>query len=64
MKNVSEEVVEEDAPTEEVVEDVVEEVNPVKKDKLTSFIETLTSDEVNRFTSSYLKHIRITKDYI
>ena len=45
-ENVSEEVVEEDAPTEEVVEDIVEEVNPVKKDKLTSFIETLTSDEV------------------
>ena len=40
---------------ENVNEEVVEEVKPVKKDKLTSFIETLTSDEVTSLHQAILE---------
>lgn len=40
---------------ENVNEEVVEEVKPVKKDKLTSFIETLTSDEVTSLQQAILE---------
>lgn len=40
---------------ENVSEEVVEEVKPVKKDKLTSFIETLTSDEVTSLHQAILE---------
>lgn len=40
---------------ENVSEEVVEEVKPVKKDKLTSFIETLTSDEVTSLQQAILE---------
>lgn len=49
-ENVSEEVVEETVTTEEVAV-----CKPVKKDKLTSFIETLTSDEVTSLQQAILE---------
>lgn len=49
-ENVSEEVVEETVTTEEVAV-----CKPVKKDKLTSFIETLTSDEVTSLHQAILE---------
>lgn len=49
-ENVSEEVVEEATSTEEVAV-----CKPVKKDKLTSFIETLTSDEVTSLHQAILE---------